>query len=136
MIVVHKAVAHPHLCDIMGHLTTRHYMAMFDDASYHFLYQVFGWSGAHATENDQGWADVKHVIDYHSEISPGDLLEIRAELRKVGNKSITVEYYMFNLTRNELAATLVSISVLFHMQNRTAIVIPDDLREKAAPYLS
>jgi acyl-CoA thioester hydrolase len=126
MIVVNKAVAHPHLCDIMGHLTTRHYMAMFDDASYHFLYQIFGWSGAHARENNQGWADVKHEIEYHSEISPGDLLEIRAELRKVGNKSITVEYGMFNLTRNELAATLVSISVLFHMQNRTAIVIPDD----------
>lgn len=32
-----KGIAHPWLCDIMGHLNTRNYMAMFDNASMYFL---------------------------------------------------------------------------------------------------
>ena len=45
MILVQKSVAHPWMCDVLGHMTTRHYVAMFDDSSYHFLYTVFGWTG-------------------------------------------------------------------------------------------
>ena len=37
-MIVYKGVSHPAMCDIMGHMTTRHYIAMFDDGSYHFLY--------------------------------------------------------------------------------------------------
>ena len=46
MILVQKVVVHPWMCDVLDHLITRHYMAMFDDASYHLLYDVFGWTGA------------------------------------------------------------------------------------------
>ena len=42
MMVVNKAVAHPWECDVIGHLTTRFFVAMFDGASYHFLFSVFG----------------------------------------------------------------------------------------------
>ena len=35
MNLVQKSVAHPWMCDVLGHLTTRHYVAMFDDAAYH-----------------------------------------------------------------------------------------------------
>ena len=45
MLSVYRGVAHPWLADVMGHMTTRHYVAMFDDASYHFLFEAFGWSG-------------------------------------------------------------------------------------------
>ena len=38
MIPVQKSVAHPWMCDVLGHMTTRHYVAMFDDAAYHMLY--------------------------------------------------------------------------------------------------
>ena len=31
MQVVHKGVAHPWQCDVLGHLTTRFYVAMFDE---------------------------------------------------------------------------------------------------------
>ena len=38
MVLVQKNVAHPWMCDVLGHMTTRHYVAMFDDAAYHMLY--------------------------------------------------------------------------------------------------
>ena len=132
MIVAHKGVAHPWLCDVMGHKTARYYVAMIDDASYHFLNAVFGWE---ASADAPGWADVRHVIEYQDEVGAGDLLEVSGQLIKIGGKSITVHYHMHNLTRNNLAATLESTSVYFDLKARKALTIPDALREKAAPYL-
>ncbi|ARN75404.1 acyl-CoA thioesterase [Oceanicoccus sagamiensis] len=134
-LIVYKGVAHPELCDVMGHMTTRHYIAMFDDASYHFLYTVFGWSGEQAKTDNRGWADVKHVIEYQDEVAAGDLLELRANFVKVGNKSITVSYSMFNLAKNQLAATLESTSVYFDTLNRKAIPLTESMQAQAKPYL-
>ncbi|MEH6588672.1 MAG: thioesterase family protein [Halioglobus sp.] len=135
MLLAYKGVAHPWLADVMGHMTTRHYVAMFDDASYHLLYEVFGWSGDSVATDGLGWADVKHVIEYQGEVGTGDILEISGGLRKVGGKSITVFYEMRNLTRGELAATLESTSVLFDTRARKAIPLSDEMREKATQQL-
>ena len=75
MISVHKAVAHPWQCDILGHLTTRYYVGMFDDASYHFIYEVFGWVGNQDADGNRAWVDVQHLIKYQAEVAAGDLLE-------------------------------------------------------------
>jgi acyl-CoA thioester hydrolase len=135
MMVVNKGVAHPWLCDVIGHMTTRHYVAMFDDASYHFLFAVFGWSGSMDKHGERGWVDVRHVIEYLAEVSAGDLLEIRASLVKLGTKSIKIRFDMFNLARDELAARLESICVLFDMKARTGLPIEGELREKALAHL-
>lgn len=135
MLVVNKTVAHPWNCDVIGHLTTRFYVAMFDDASYHFLFTVFGWSGATDETGEIGWVDVRHVIEYQAEVSAGDLLEIRASLVKIGSKSITARYEMINLGKDEVAATLECICVLFDMQARAGLVLSDQLREAASKYL-
>ncbi len=135
MIVANKCVAHPWECDVMGHLTTRFYMAMFDDASYHFLYQAFGLSPGAGDGEGLGWADVRMVIEYQAEVAAGDLLEIRGGLKKIGGKSATVFYEMFNLTRNERAATLEVVTVLFDTVARQATGFTDAMREQAAPFL-
>tara|TARA_R110002110_G_scaffold205066_7_gene417134 strand:- start:273679 stop:274083 length:405 start_codon:yes stop_codon:yes gene_type:complete len=134
-MVVHQGVAHPDMCDVMGHMTTRHYVAMFDDASYHFLFKAFGWTGDQAISERIGWADVQHLIEYAEEVAAGDLLEISAKLEKIGRKSITVTYSMFNLSRSMLAATLQSTSVYFDLDARKAILITDAMRERASPLL-
>jgi acyl-CoA thioester hydrolase len=133
MSVVYKGVAHPWLCDVMGHMTTRHYVAMFDDASYHFLNEVFGW--APGSSDGPGWVDVKHTITYKDEVAAGDLLEVRGALAKIGGKSITVIYEMHNLSKGGIAANLESISVYFDLTDRKAIPIPDELRTAAQPFL-
>lgn len=135
MITVLKGVAHPWQCDILNHLTTRFYVAMFDDASYHLLRQVFGWNGNRNDEGTHAWVDVRHVIEYQAEVAAGDLLEIRAGLVKIGGKSITVRYEMTNLGSGEIAASLECICVLFDLQERAAAVIPDDLKVLAAEHL-
>jgi acyl-CoA thioester hydrolase len=116
-------------------MNIRHYMAMFDEASYQLLYQVFGWSGSQVTDSGEGWADVRHVIDYTAEVSAGDLLEIRACIVKIGTKSITIRYDMFNVVKDELAATLECVCVLFDLKNRKAMPLSDKQREQATQHI-
>lgn len=131
MIVVQKSVAHTWMCDVLGHMTTRFYLHMFDDASYHLLYETFGWSGASDAAGERGWADVKHIIEYVAEVDAGDVLEIRAGIAKIGNKSITIRYEMMNLGERELAATLECTCVLFDLKARKALPLTDELRAAA-----
>lgn len=135
MISVYKGVAHPWLCDVMGHMTTRHYIAMFDDASYHFLFEVFGWSGEQAKREKIGWVDVKHVVEYQAEVAEGDILEITAQFKKLGGKSTTILYRMKNLSKDEQAATLEATSVLFDLELRKGMTIPDSMREKTTRFM-
>jgi len=135
MISVHKSVAHPWQCDIMGHMTTRFYMAMFDDSSYHFLHHVFGWSSAQSPDGHLGWVDVHHTINYQAEVDAGDLLEVRAELLKVGGKSLTISYEMINLGSGDVAASLEGVVVLFDLQKRCGVTIPDELRKTAQKHV-
>ena len=135
MFVAYKGVAHPWLADFMGHMTTRHYVAMFDDASYHFINEMFGWSGENAAASGMGWADVKHVIEYQAEVATGDILEVRAGLRKIGGKSLTVFYEMSNIGKGEVAATLESSSVYFDTNARKAVSLTQEMRQKAEKYL-
>lgn len=135
MIVVQKSVAHPWMCDVLGHMTTRFYLNMFDDASYHLLYEVFGWSGASDNAGELGWADVRHVIEYVAEVNAGDVLETRACIRRIGTKSITIGYEMMNLGEQEMAATLECTCVLFDLKVRKAVPLPDELRQLAAKRL-
>lgn len=135
MMVVQKSVAHPWYCDVLGHMTTRYYLHMFDDASYHLLYEVFGWSGASDDAGERGWADVQHIIQYIAEVNAGDVLEVKAGIRKIGNKSITIFYEMTNLGEKEIAASLECVCVLFDLKARKSMPLTDEIRACAEKHL-
>lgn len=135
MLVVNKGIAQPWECDVMGHLTTRFYVAMFDDASYHALHEIFGWTSSSQDSGNFGWADVRHVIEYKAEVSAGDILEIRAHLKKIGTKSFTCLYEMVNLGRDEVAATLESICVYFDLEARCSAALTDEMKARAQTFL-
>ena len=136
MLIANKSIAQPWECDVMRHMTTRFYVARFDDASYHLLLEAFGWTSNAPEAQGVGWADVRHVIEYKAEVSAGDVLEIRVSITKLGGKSFTALYEMHNLSTGELAATLESICVYFDLENRTALTITDAMREQASAYLA
>ena len=136
MLIANKSVAQPWECDVMQHMTTRFFMARFDDASYHLLLEAFGWSSKLPEAKRQGWADVRQVIEYLAEVTAGDVLEVRAEFRKLGGKSFTAFYEMNNLSTGELAATLESVCVCFDLEKRRALTISEAMRERAAAYLA
>jgi len=135
MLILNKGIAQPWECDVMGHLTTRFYVALFDEASYHLLYEVFGWTIGGHDSRKFGWADVRHVIEYKAEVSAGDILEVRGQLTKIGGKSFTALYQMINLAKDEVSATLESVCVYFDLEARCAIPLTEEMKQGAQKFL-
>lgn len=136
MLTLYKGMAHPWLCDAMGHLTTRHYVAMFDDASYHLCHQVFGYAGNTGAFIGKGWADVRQLFEYQAEVSAGTPVEIQGQLVKLGGKSITTRYRMVNLATGKTAATLESVTAFFDLTARAAIPLSAEMREAAVRFVA
>ena len=133
-----KQVVHPWLCDSMGHLTTRHYMALFDDASYHLLSEASGWQPNDATGlwQGKGWADVNQNLQYLAEVHSGSLIEIYGHVLKIGNKSITFALEMRAKATGEIAATFESTTVYFDLLERRATPLSAAMREKIGASLA
>ena len=130
MNVFYKGLVHPWLCDVMGHLTTRHYMAMFDEASYQLLSESTGWQPGSYEWKDIGWADVRHEIEYKAELVVGTLIEISGGIEKTGNSSLTAYYEMKTKATGEVAATMLAKTVLFDLGARKAMALTDAIRSK------
>jgi acyl-CoA thioester hydrolase len=130
MMLLTRSVVHPWLCDMMGHLTTRHYMAIFDDASYVLLSQT-GWAPAVPEWVGKGWADVRHEINYVAEVSAGTVVEVHGVIAKLGRTSIESAMEMRKLHDGEVAARLVAKTVFFDLVARKATPLTDAMRAKA-----
>lgn len=129
-IECHRGVVHPWQCDVMGHFTTRFYAAMFDDASYHLL-AAAGFSAAHIGRG-LGFADVRTTISYLAELKAGDLVVIKGAVEKVGTKSLTTRYGMYDVATGVVAAQMETVCVQFDLRARKAVPIADDIRAKLA----
>ena len=124
-------VVHPWLCDAMGHLTTRHYLGFFDDASYQ-LFAALGYDAETGKAERQGWADVRHEVDYRAELAAGALIRIDGRVEAVGRSSITTRLRMFARSDDRLCATLLARTVCFDLAARRARALPQTIVAAAA----
>jgi acyl-CoA thioester hydrolase len=129
------AVVHPWLCDVMGHLTTRHYMAMFDDASYQFL-SIIGYDARAASEQRWGWADVRHEINYISELAAGAVVRIEGWAKARGRSSITLEFQLMDRSDGRVCATLEAKIVCFDLEARRSRPLPPHIADTLAVMLN
>lgn len=125
------SIAHPWLCDIMGHMATRHYAAMFEDAAYH-LSAAFGGGPELGRADGWGWADVRHETVFQAEVAAGTRISIEGRVTKLGRSSITTELRMFADDADRPCATLTASTVCFDLNQRKSRAIPDDVRVRAA----
>jgi acyl-CoA thioester hydrolase len=125
----YRGVVHPWMCDFMGHMTTRHYTAMFDDASYHML-AALGFTPEHL-KNGTGFADVKLTTSFKSELHSGELVVVHGEVAGIGNKSLSVDYRMTQLHTGTVAAEMESVTVQFDLKARRAIALVPEIRAAA-----
>jgi len=128
-----SGVAHTWLCDEMGHMNTRNYVGMFDDAMQHFML-LLGHNAMVDGERRLGWADVRHEIDYKAEVAEGALVHVECEALRIGNSSITYRQTLYLSETGEVAAVNKATSVLFDLQQRGTAPIPAAMRETAVQY--
>lgn len=129
-----RGVVYPHQCDAMGHLTTKEYLTFFDVAEWHCLAQL-GFDTRMIHEKRIGMADARHVLEYKKELLAGDMVYCESDVKHVGSKSITTKHRMFNVSTNELCATLECVSVQYDLEKRVAIPLLDVVRKNAEAWL-
>ncbi|NIR31302.1 MAG: acyl-CoA thioesterase [Gammaproteobacteria bacterium] len=134
MIETFRGVAHPWLCDAFGHLNTRNYVGMFDDASFH-LFSALGASPIELLREHKGWADVKAELEFKDEVPLGHLVVVRTGVVKLGRTSLAYRHEMRGADDDRLHATMQTVTVHFDLKTRKSIPLPDVLRASAERHL-
>lgn len=133
-IETYRGVVYPWHCDHLNHMNVQHYVAKFDQASWH-LFEAAGISFADGEKRGATLVDAQHTIRYKVEQRAGDLVKIDSAFTRIGTKSVTFLHRMFNCKTEVLAATSEIVEVYFDLDSRTSAPIPDDLKEKITPFL-
>ena len=133
-MISYVGVAHPWMCDVMGHLNVRHYAAMFDDASFHLLGRVA--DPLEDAAGAKGWADVRCEIDFKAETLSGTLLTIRSHVEKVGTSSMTYVHVMTGTLDGLVHAQARIVSVRFDLAARQKLALDQIARARAETLIS
>ena len=129
-----RGVAHPWLCDAFGHLNTRHHMALFDDAGFHFLHML-AKAGGTADDPRLGWADVSLRTTLSDEAPLGALVVIRTQLLKLGRSSVTYLHEMRSADDDRLHSACECVTVRFDLEARKSAPLGEALIAAAAPWI-
>ncbi len=118
------------LCDRMGHFTTRHYTAAFDEASY-----VLAEACGLVPDSETGFADLELIMKFTAEIREGDRFYIKSGVVKLGNSSFTAFHQMYNAKDNTPVASCEEKAVVFDLVKRKSKPMPDEFRALAGKFL-
>ncbi|HKS15493.1 MAG TPA: thioesterase family protein [Pseudomonas sp.] len=126
---ISSAVVHQWHCDHFGHMNTRHYAGMFDDAVFLF-WSRFGVQAPVPGEPLVIPVTAEMKTGFLAEAKAGTSLEIHASVRRVGGKSATLHLRMSNAANGEAVATCDIVEVFFDNQSRTSQAIPEAVRHR------
>ncbi len=134
LMETYRGVVYPFQCDHQGHLTTMHYVGMFDVAFWHQI-SAMGFTRAYLDARNRGFVDVKDTLNYKAEITVGGLVVIDSHLVRIGGKSVTALFTMRDAESGEIAATSEKVTVYFDLEARRSVSLPDDMREAMEKFL-
>lgn len=118
------------MCDQMGHLTTRIYTALFDEASYE-LVKACGCQ----IDEKQGFVDLEINMKFIAEIREGGEFYIKSGIVKLGNSSFTAMHYIFNAVDDSLISTCEEKAVIFDLKKRKSKPMTKEFKELASGFL-
>lgn len=128
---VMSAVIHPWNCDVQGHLNTRYYVGIFDDANQVLLARI----GSQDAVPALGWADVRNELDFMAEVTAGTVVDVFAVIRRIGTKSITVASELRRTHSNDPCARMLAVITRFDLTARRAVALSQPLIESARSWL-
>jgi acyl-CoA thioester hydrolase len=131
---LYRSVVMPAHCDLYGHMNVRHYAAFFDDAGF----QIMNKAGISLTDlRSRGLGSVvaSLTIDFHHELTAGQLILITGALTRIGQKSATSEMRMYDADTMTHCATQTTVEVFFDTNRRVSVPIPGDIKARLAAAL-
>jgi acyl-CoA thioester hydrolase len=119
----------PAQCDAYGHMNVRHYAAFFDDAGWH-MFAKAGVSLSELRARGLGSVVASLTIDFHQELTAGQLTVVTGAFTRVGGKSFHYEMRLYEADSMTHCATQKTVEVCFDTNARTSTALPDDVRTK------
>jgi acyl-CoA thioester hydrolase len=124
-----RTIVLPVHCDSYGHMNVRNYAGFFDDAGWHIL-GMAGISLSDVRRRGLGTVVASLTIEFHREITAGQLALIKGAVTRVGTKSFSYELQLYEADSMTHCATEKAVEVCFDTQARKAVALPDDVRAK------
>jgi acyl-CoA thioester hydrolase len=126
-----RTIVLPAHCDSYGHMNVRNYAAFFDDAGWHIL-GMAGISLNDVRRRGLGTVVASLSIEFHHEITAGQLALIKGAVARVGTKSFSYELRLFEADSMTHCATEKAVEVCFDTQVRKGVALPEDMKAKLA----
>jgi len=124
-----RTIVLPAHCDSYGHMNVRHYAAFFDDAGWHIL-GMAGISLNDVRRCGLGTVVASLSIEFHHEITAGQLALVRGAVTRVGTKSFSYELRLYEADSMTHCATEKAVEVCFDTQARKGVPLPEDMKTK------
>ena len=124
-----RTVVLPAHCDGYGHMNVRHYAGFFDDAGWHIL-GMAGISLSEVKARGLGTVMASLTIEFHHEITAGQLALVRGAVTRVGTKSLAHELRLYEADSMTHCATQKSVEVCFDTKARKGVPLPEDMKRK------
>jgi acyl-CoA thioester hydrolase len=127
----YRGIVYPWQCDHMGHLNIMWYVGKFDEASWN-LFARLGMTSAYLRESGSAVAGVQQDLNYRREMFPGDVIEVRTRMLKIGERSLRFRHEMRDAVTDETTATCEMTAVHLDSATRKAMPWPAEIRAAAA----
>jgi acyl-CoA thioester hydrolase len=132
---LHRTIVMPAHCDAYGHMNVRHYAAMFDEAGWHILARA-GVSLTQLRAGGLGTVVASLTIDFHHELTAGQLVVVTGAFTRVGAKSFTYEMRLHEADSMTHCATQKTTEVCFDTTRRASAPLPGEVRDAIASQLA
>jgi acyl-CoA thioester hydrolase len=124
-----RGIVMPANCDVYGHMNVRHYASFFDDAGWHMLGKA-GVSLAELQRQGLGSVVATLTIDFHHELTAGQLTVVSGAFTRAGEKSFSYEMRLYESESMTHCATQKTVEVCFDTTARRSVALPAAMREK------
>jgi len=109
---------------VMGHMNVRHYLGIFDEASWQ-MFASFGMDHAYYERKLGGTSALQQFISYLAEVHLSETVAVYGRLLGRSSRRIHFILFMVNETTGKLAATLETISSHADLELRRTSPFPE-----------
>ncbi|AEV38081.1 thioesterase [Pseudovibrio sp. FO-BEG1] len=134
MFETYRGIVYPQQEDHMGHMNVAWYTSKFDEATWHMLAHI-GITPAYIRESNKGMAALEITYKYLAEVSAGDLLVVRSEIKEVRDKTILFKHTMFEAINDTPVATMQAVGMHMDREIRKSCPFPPHVKERCETLL-
>ena len=117
--------------DLQGNLSVEGIVHLFSDASVQSQ-TLIGMTPKYMRDNRIGFSTMEFRFTFHEPAPrPGDILQIRSQVAKVGGTSLGFVHGLWNVATGNLLATLTQAGVHLDLDRRCPAALPDKIRMNA-----